>query len=55
MDWKSLEDIKIICKNCNQLMVLESTLNNDNGIFVCPDCNEHINLVCSGSEGVGGS
>ena len=54
MGWKDIEDITIICKNCNQLMVLESLLNNSNGIFVCPECNEHINLVSMSNGGVWG-
>jgi len=54
MGWKDIEDVKILCKNCNQFMTLESTLNNSNGIFVCPECNEHINLVSSGNRGVRG-
>lgn len=52
MSWKNLEDIKIICKKCNKVMILESTLNDTNGIYVCSNCNEHINLVCSGNKGV---
>lgn len=52
MNWKDLEDVNIICKKCVRIMILESTLNNSNGIFVCPNCNEHINLVSTGSKGV---
>lgn len=45
MSWKqSIDDIKVICKNDNTQMILESSLNRTNGIFICPKCKEHINL-----------
>jgi len=45
MTWKtSINDIKIICKRCDQDMVIESSYNDTNGILVCPICSEHINL-----------
>ena len=52
MTWKTIDDINIVCKKCDQAMVLESMLNNSNGIYVCNKCREHINLSSSGSQGV---
>jgi len=44
MNWKKLDEIKIICKRCNKEMILESTLNDTNGIYICNKCLEHVNL-----------
>jgi len=45
MSWKNnIDDIKIVCKKCDQVMVMESNYNATNGILVCNKCKEHINL-----------
>lgn len=45
MDWKrSIDDVKVFCKTCECFMIIESVLNDSNGIFGCPKCKEHINL-----------
>ena len=45
MTWKqSITDIKVVCKRCDQEMIIESSYNDTNGILVCPKCGEHINL-----------
>lgn len=45
MTWKKkIDEIKIICKRDASEMVMESTLNNTNGIYVCRVCGERINL-----------
>jgi len=64
MGWKkNVDDIKIICKKCNNEMVLESSLNLVNGIYICGKCNEHLNIgifpsdrnfVSSRNKGVSG-
>jgi len=45
MTWKEgIDDIKIICKNCGEEMILESNFNNYSGIFSCRKCKEYINI-----------
>ena len=52
MIWKkSIDDIKVVCKNDNSIMILESSLNNKAGIFVCNKCDEHIQLRVEGGGG----
>ena len=45
MVWKrSIDDIRIVCKSCNKVMVNESSFNLIAGIFVCPRCKDKINV-----------
>lgn len=47
-EWvQSIDDIRIVCKNCMRIMVMESDRNDDNAIFVCNKCKRHIKVkVC---------
>lgn len=51
LNWKkSIDDIKIICKACNREMILESTRNDIQGLFVCTWCGGHVNIIVDGGE-----
>ena len=54
MKLKKIDGIKVICRNCNQDMILESNMDNYESIFVCQGCKEHIILVSKGNKGVSG-
>lgn len=41
---KNIEDVKIICRKCDQEMYIESSLNLNGGLFTCPICKEPINI-----------
>lgn len=42
-EWKkNIDQIKVICINCNQDMILESSKGLKDGILICPGCKEHI-------------
>ena len=44
MSWKqNIDDIKVLCKKCDEFMIVESSYNDTNGILFCPVCNEHVN------------
>ena len=45
MVWKtSIDDIKITCKKCDSIMIVESTRNSKAALFVCPVCMDHVNV-----------
>ena len=49
--WKNLDDIKIQCKKCNEIMIVESIRYNGsetNGMFYCRKCGDHVNLKSLG-------
>ena len=49
MSWKkNITDVKIVCKRDGAIMVLESTLNDTNGIYICTICGDRINLKVNG-------
>jgi hypothetical protein len=45
-NWKNnIDDIKIVCKRCNQEMIMESTLDLVQGLYGCPGCGEHVTVA----------
>ena len=41
---ESLDDIKVTCKKCDCLMIVESQLNDKNMILFCQLCKRHVHL-----------
>ena len=51
MSWKlNIDQIKIICKDCDREMILESTRNGVQGLYVCGWCGDHLNIIIEGGE-----
>jgi len=53
--WKILDEVKILCKSCNLVMIVESTRTNTDvmqGLYVCRKCGEHINLTSTSKKEV---
>ena len=42
--YRSIDDIRIVCKRCNREMVLDSSRNDKMGLFSCPWCESYINM-----------